>query len=718
MGRFGLFRSGVLKNANRRLVVFLLRNFILYFLLYNAFLHLKDILNLVFFSVVFVIAVIIGLWTERARLRFLPSLIVILVLPFVLRFLFFIVFRLEQRLSPGIYSDFLNLFFDTNFYPLLFPFYIVCLLNFLALRNERFISVEVVLNSLFLIIIFWSESNFRVTLYSHPVIIAILITLFVIVELIILLLGERRRFYSVFSFVWIVLFIAGIILFFLFGKYSEGAVKTGGGLMKPTFFRFDFSKYIKLESEIELSNDLVMLFKKEGPSERILLRRFVLSGYSKERGFFVSNDPPVFREGISERALPTTVPDSPIVITDPGYRGRADVSEEFFFINFDPSSLVAMNYPVRVVPLTNWDASSFLRIYRVYSRVTTVLPLELDDVKAPVMLDDALDYYTDYGSDEVVKELALKVTEGTVTYFEKVKAIEGYLKDNFLYSLKPGIAEDGNQLHHFLFVSKKGYCSYFAFAMALMCRSIGIPARVAVGFFVNPSMGVLNFYEVRANQAHAWVEVYFNDYGWIEFDPTSENLAPGENLRFGFDMDMNRLARLIEEILKNQNRMREESASRGEIGNKEVELGRIVQKGLKIIADLWYIVLPFLYLLFVLITKFGCYIRFLFTEDIKKRTRFLYCHVIGLLYGLGYLIGKKETKMEYAYRLRTYGVAVEWLTLLYLKSVFNKKFDSADYSEVLQAYREAIKSIRRSFPWFRLIWGIVNPLHSLKKRVG
>ncbi len=708
----------MMRGEKQGIVIFLMRNLVLYFLLYNAFLHVKDILNLIFFSSAFLIALLASIWMEKSRLRALPALVITAVLPFVFRMVFFLVFNLQQRISPGIYTDFLNLFFDTNFYPAIVPFYIVCLFNFLALRSSRFISVEILLNSLLLVAVFWSDSNFRTTLYSHPVEVAILVTIFIIVELVILLLANRGRFGSVFSFLWIVIGVSLLLMIFLFGRYSEGAVKTGGGLMKPTFFRFDFSQYIKLESEIDLSDDLVMLFRKEGPSQRILLRRFILSGYSEKRGFFVSEKAPKLRGNIDETDIPTTVPDSPLVIKDPEYRDRARVKQEFFFINFDPSSLIAMNYPIRVVPLTNWDSSSFLRIYRVVSKVTTVLPLELEDVKKPKMSVDALKYYTNYGNDQLIRDLALRVTRGEVTYYGKIKAIERYLKDNYFYSLKPGIAKDGNQLHHFLFVSKKGYCSYFAFAMALMCRSLGIPARVAVGFFVNPRMEVLNFYEIRANQAHAWVEVYFNRYGWIEFDPTSENLAPGENLRFGYNIDLPKLAKLIEEILNNQDKLRVQNLKEENFTGGANRLGKAIARGARLIADIWYIVLPLLYLLYLVIAKLRCLLMFLFSGNGRMRVKYLYCHLLIILYGLGYVKRSRETKLEYADRLGSREINIVGFTSCYLKSVFDDVFDESDYHEALREYRSAIGSIRRVLPWYRRVLGFLNPLHALSKKLG
>ncbi|MDP9174629.1 MAG: DUF3488 and transglutaminase-like domain-containing protein [Planctomycetota bacterium] len=79
----------------------------------------------------------------------------------------------------------------------------------------------------------------------------------------------------------------------------------------------------------------------------------------------------------------------------------------------------------------------------------------------------------------------------------------------------------------FLTDFKRGHCEYFAGAMALMCQSLGIPARVVVGFRcdVEDFNNVGNYYEVKQSNAHAWCEI-FNGTEWQSFDPTSATEAP------------------------------------------------------------------------------------------------------------------------------------------------------------------------------------------------
>jgi hypothetical protein len=171
----------------------------------------------------------------------------------------------------------------------------------------------------------------------------------------------------------------------------------------------------------------------------------------------------------------------------------------------------------------------------------------------------AADYrlYTEYGGDEDIAALVGKITEGIANYNELVEAVHDYLKfGEYRYSLKPGIAPDGDQLKFFLFETKKGYCTYYAFAFALLLRSLGIPARTAAGFFIDPETNTFNYYPVRADMAHAWVEVWYPGYGWIEYDPTSQELAEGEEFRFSQGTPPELFERLMKEILDNHSRLR------------------------------------------------------------------------------------------------------------------------------------------------------------------
>jgi transglutaminase-like putative cysteine protease len=118
-----------------------------------------------------------------------------------------------------------------------------------------------------------------------------------------------------------------------------------------------------------------------------------------------------------------------------------------------------------------------------------------------------------------IAELAREITAGAETPYDKTIAITDYLRSTIEYSPTiPTPPRNRDKLEWILFDLKKGYCVYYASAEILMLRSIGVPARMAVGFAQGEREG--NTYTVRRLHAHAWPEVYFPGVGWVEFEPT------------------------------------------------------------------------------------------------------------------------------------------------------------------------------------------------------
>ncbi|WP_201001613.1 transglutaminase TgpA family protein [Paenibacillus glycanilyticus] len=143
-----------------------------------------------------------------------------------------------------------------------------------------------------------------------------------------------------------------------------------------------------------------------------------------------------------------------------------------------------------------------------------------------------------------VRSLAVSLTASAVNDYDKAKLIETYLRQNFMYTNEPDksrlTGDSKDFVDQFLFELKEGYCDYFSTAMAVMSRSIGLPTRWVKGFAPGvlpvseyvpsaggiPSEAELNpdgagTYTVRNSDAHSWVEIYFDGYGWIPFEPTS-----------------------------------------------------------------------------------------------------------------------------------------------------------------------------------------------------
>jgi hypothetical protein len=120
---------------------------------------------------------------------------------------------------------------------------------------------------------------------------------------------------------------------------------------------------------------------------------------------------------------------------------------------------------------------------------------------------------------ERVRGLAEQVTLGRDTAYDKAQAIERYLRDIPYNQQIDGPDPDQDGVDYFLFESREGYCDYYASAMVVMLRSVGVPARYARGYSQNQrEEGV---FHVLEKDGHAWPEVFFPGYGWVEFEPTA-----------------------------------------------------------------------------------------------------------------------------------------------------------------------------------------------------
>ncbi|MCR4408389.1 MAG: DUF4129 domain-containing protein [Anaerolineae bacterium] len=121
---------------------------------------------------------------------------------------------------------------------------------------------------------------------------------------------------------------------------------------------------------------------------------------------------------------------------------------------------------------------------------------------------------------ERVTALAQELVAGIETPYDRAQALEAYLRTiPYTLDVKPP-PEGRDVVDYFLFDLRQGYCDYYATAMVVLARSVGLPARLAVGYAPGRYDGEGGFFEVTGEQAHSWVEVYFPRYGWIPFEPT------------------------------------------------------------------------------------------------------------------------------------------------------------------------------------------------------
>ncbi|WHZ27411.1 MAG: DUF3488 and transglutaminase-like domain-containing protein [Nitrospira sp.] len=189
------------------------------------------------------------------------------------------------------------------------------------------------------------------------------------------------------------------------------------------------------------------------------------------------------------------------------------VSGKFPSVQFDSTGSVYLPFP------------SASRIeYSALSRSNPVLPTDLSS--EPVRYPESFTrhFLQIPAQSGRITVLAQDITQTQRTAYDKANAIQSFLTHNFRYSLDAPLAELDHPLEEFLFFRKTGYCEHYATAMVMMLRTIGIPARLVTGFLATEWNEYGNYYVVRQQDAHAWVEVHLPHSGWITMDPTPPSI--------------------------------------------------------------------------------------------------------------------------------------------------------------------------------------------------
>jgi transglutaminase-like putative cysteine protease len=141
--------------------------------------------------------------------------------------------------------------------------------------------------------------------------------------------------------------------------------------------------------------------------------------------------------------------------------------------------------------------------------------------------------------DARIAPFSAEVSRNAPSDYGKARAVERYLREHYVYTLRQPSRPPADPLASFLFERRKGHCEYFASALAIMLRTLGIPTRVVTGFdsgIYNPISGRQI---IRASDAHSWVEAWFPDRGWVTMDATPTEAGVDDTLasRFSLWMD-------------------------------------------------------------------------------------------------------------------------------------------------------------------------------------
>lgn len=181
------------------------------------------------------------------------------------------------------------------------------------------------------------------------------------------------------------------------------------------------------------------------------------------------------------------------------------------------------------IDLTSWRIDPYLQSGMEYTARAqllnpTVAALSSADANMPQWVTER---YLQIPSDlpQDIRNLAKSLTEKQPTQYDKVNAVTEYLRREIKYSPEIAPPPSGiDPLDWFLFTWKSGYCNYYATAEVLMLRSVGIPARMAVGYAEGQREPDGRFM-VRERDSHAWPQVYFSEIGWVDFEPTASQPA-------------------------------------------------------------------------------------------------------------------------------------------------------------------------------------------------
>jgi transglutaminase-like putative cysteine protease len=333
--------------------------------------------------------------------------------------------------------------------------------------------------------------------------------------------------------------LLGSALFFFFPRFSAGYLGRAGF---SSSLMSGFTDNVELGEigEIKKNSAVVMRVQTGKPIgyDRLRWRGIALTTFDGKRWSSTEPHP--------QRLQPAD--DGWIYTAPPPQKADSPGPAILYTVFLEPLATDAIFVPGKVVSLkgnfTGEGGNSFTAIRRTYifrdSTDTLLNPFHnytavryagisrLPPRNAVKLRSASTDYPSDISAaylqlpelDPRIPELTSQITKNAPTPFDKAVAIENYLRTRFTYTLKLTGRPGDHPLAHFLFETRAGHCEYFASAMAIMLRTLGIPTREVNGFLPGEYNDLGGDYIVRASDAHSWVEVYFPGNGWQTFDPT------------------------------------------------------------------------------------------------------------------------------------------------------------------------------------------------------
>ena len=335
----------------------------------------------------------------------------------------------------------------------------------------------------------------------------------------------------------LMILVGAAAVFFLLPRMSVGYL---GGYSFGTDFSTGFSDRVQLGriGQIQQSDAMVMHIQIDGDRQGqyalhwrgVALTNFDGKNWSNRREQYVLQREadggfavPLFSQGVAQ-ASPVRSRTAPEKLNHLiHYRVLMEpIGTNVFFLAPWPRRVSGAYRTLQIDTdgaVSDVDSQRAVSLYEADSDISTPSPEQLrgaGDYLPPF----ALAYLQLPGLDPRIPRLAAEISGSASNSYDKAVALERYLKTHYGYTLQLPRAPVADPLANFLFERKQGHCEYFASSMAVMLRTLRIPARVVNGFRSDEFNDLTSNYVVRARNAHAWVEAYFPGYGWVTFDPT------------------------------------------------------------------------------------------------------------------------------------------------------------------------------------------------------
>ncbi len=232
---------------------------------------------------------------------------------------------------------------------------------------------------------------------------------------------------------------------------------------------------------------------------------------------------------------------APFLKRDP-YSNPADGHQQRYEIELEPNKqdwLFSLDFPVSIPPNADIDSDHHLYIDGKTDGSLRYTLISSDAPQIEPLSENARARALDLGDTIItprMRALIGEFTEGTKSSIQIAQRVfDYYNKNEFVYTLQPPLLGSNAPVDEFLFESRRGFCGHYASSFATIMRRAGVPARLVVGYLGGKFNPRSNQIVVHQSDAHAWVEIWQQNSGWIRMDPTAA-IAP-ERIQFPIDFN-------------------------------------------------------------------------------------------------------------------------------------------------------------------------------------